>query len=265
MRSGGQGSDGQPLPVVGDAGRTAPSAARAGAVEAGDADPHAVARHDVVERARRHDPPVVDDDDAVADPLDLGEQVRVEDHRRASVAGRADDRPDVGPSDRVERRCRFVEEDEVGRAEQRDAEAEPLLHPLGEPARPRRPPDRPGRRRSRAWRRRRRPIRRRQAGQLGVEQEHLTGAQPWLVAEELRQVADPAAGRAVAERGAEDPTRAARRTRQAEQQLDRRGLPGAVRPQQADELARTDLEVDPVERHGRAVAFRDRAELDDRR
>ena len=44
----------------------------------------------------RDDPAVVEDDHPVADPLDLGQQVRVEDDRRAAVAGGADDRADVG-------------------------------------------------------------------------------------------------------------------------------------------------------------------------
>ena len=41
---------------------------------------------------------------------------------------------DVDPADRVERRRRLVEQDELGVAEQRDAEPEPLLHPLREAA-----------------------------------------------------------------------------------------------------------------------------------
>ena len=73
-------------------------------------------------------------DDPVADPLDLGQQVRVEDDRRAPVARRADDRPDVRPAERVERRRRLVEEHELRVPEQRDAQPEPLLHALREAA-----------------------------------------------------------------------------------------------------------------------------------
>ena len=114
-------------------GRSAAAAAVPAVAQVGHAEPHAVDGDDLVERARRRSlRPWCEDDHAVAHPLDLGQQVRVEDHRGAAVAGRADDRPHVGPTDRVERRRRLVEEDEVRLAEQRDAEPEPLLHALRE-------------------------------------------------------------------------------------------------------------------------------------
>ena len=75
---------------------------------------------------------MVEDHDAIADTLDLGQQVRVEDDRRAAVARRAHDRSNVGPADGVERRRRLVEQDELGIAEEGDAKAQPLLHPLRE-------------------------------------------------------------------------------------------------------------------------------------
>ena len=46
----------------------------------------------------------------------------------------ADDRSDVHPADRVERRRRLVEQDQLGIAEQCDGQAETLLHPLREAA-----------------------------------------------------------------------------------------------------------------------------------
>ena len=100
----------------------------------GHAQAHPVGGDDLVERPGRDDPAVVEDDHAIADPLDLGQQVGVEDDRRAAVAGRAHDRPHVGPTDRIERRRRLVEEDQVRVAEERDAEPEPLLHALRERA-----------------------------------------------------------------------------------------------------------------------------------
>ena len=45
-------------------------------------------------------------------------------------------------------------------------------------------------------------------------------------------------------------------------QVERGGLPATGRPKQAEELARLDLERDPVERHGLAVALGDVDELD---
>ena len=68
--------------------------------QVGHAQAHPVGGDDLVERPGRDDPAVVEDDHAVAHPLDLGQQVRVEDHRRAAVAGGAHDRTDVGATDR---------------------------------------------------------------------------------------------------------------------------------------------------------------------
>ena len=139
------------------------------------------------------DPAVVEDDDAIADLLDLGQQVGVEDDRRAAIAARRarsparrSDRPDRAPTSA--RRGGPAS----GVAEQRDTEPEPLLHALreradrvvgavGQPDQRERVVD--GCRRAR-----RRGI----AGQLGVKAEHLAGMEPRLVAEQLGQVADPA-------------------------------------------------------------------------
>ena len=142
---------------------------------------------------------MVEDDDPVAHPLDLGQQVRVEDDRRATVARRADDGPDVDPADRVERRGRLVEQDQLRVPEQRDAQPEPLLHPLREAAH-----------RVVGTVGQADPVERLVDGsaaigrgdpaELGVEREDLAGVQPGLVAEQLGQVADPRARRAVAER-----------------------------------------------------------------
>ena len=198
IRSAAQRPDRQPLPVDGrraEGGRDRP--ARVGQV--GHPQANAVDGDDLVERAGRDRAAVVEDDDPVAHPLDLGQQVRVEDDRRSPVARRADDGPDVRPAERVERRGRLVEEHELRVPEQRDAQPEPLLHPLREAAH-------------------------RVVGTIGqadpverlvddspsvgggdpaeprVEREDLAGVQPGLVAEELGQVADPRPRRAVAER-----------------------------------------------------------------
>ena len=128
---GGQRTDREPVALErhGAEGR---GGCPASVAELGDAQADPVGGDDLVERPRRDDPAVVEDDHAVAHPLDLGQQVRVEDHRGATVTRGAHDRPDVGATDGIERRCRLVEQDEVGVAEQRDAEPEPLLHPLRE-------------------------------------------------------------------------------------------------------------------------------------
>ncbi len=93
--------------------------ARAAGVEAGRADPHGVLAEQLLERAGRHDPTGVDDRHPVADELDLGQQMRVQEDGRPAITGGPDDPPHVGPADRVERRCRLVEQDELGLAEQR--------------------------------------------------------------------------------------------------------------------------------------------------
>ena len=95
-------------------------------------EPDAVDRHDIVERARGI-PAVVEDDHPIADTLDLGQQVGVEDDRGAAIAGRADDGADVRPADGIERRGRFIEQDQLRFAEQGDPQPEALLHALREP------------------------------------------------------------------------------------------------------------------------------------
>ena len=124
IRSAAERPDRQPLPVDGrraEGGRDRP----AGVGQTGHAQANAVDGDDLVERAGRDRAAVVEDDDAVAHPLDLGQQMRVEDDRRSPVARRADDRPDVLPAERVERRRRLVEEHELRdpRAARRPARA----------------------------------------------------------------------------------------------------------------------------------------------
>ena len=172
-------------------GPNRPRAARAAGSSPVTRSAYGVLAEQLLERARRDDPAGIDDRDPVAHELDLGQQVRVEEDGHAAVAGLADDPTDVGPADRVEGRRRLVEQDEVGSAEER--------RPRGRAA---------AASPSRTWRRGRPPGRSRptvssaasiSAGarrrgdprQRAVEREHLAGAQPRLVAEELGQVADP--------------------------------------------------------------------------
>src|SRR5207247_10500429 len=82
-----------------------------------------------------------------------------------------------------------------------------------------------------------------EAQQLGVQQEHLPGGHPGLVAEELRQVADLRAGRPVAQRGTEDLARSAARPRQTEKQLHGGRLAGAVGAQEAEDIVSADSNV----------------------
>ena len=79
---------------------------------------------------------MVDHRDAVAYLLHLAQQVRVEKHRCPACGQPADDLAHVVPANRVEGGCRLVQEHELRLSHQRGAEAQPLLHSLGECADP---------------------------------------------------------------------------------------------------------------------------------
>src|SRR5690606_29471829 len=137
------------------------------------------------------------------------------------------DRPDVDAADRIEGRCRLVEEHDLWLAEEGHSETQPLLHALreapdeiaptvGQADDRERPVDLP------------RPTRSLADGQLAVEPQHVTGAHPWLVAKEFRQVADTPPRPVVAEWGAEHLPGPASWPGQSEEELDRRRFAGAV-------------------------------------
>jgi hypothetical protein len=88
-----------------------------------------------------------------------------------------------------------------------------------------------------------------------VEREQLVGGVPAGEAEELGEVAEPPPGLERAGAGAVDLGRAPRRADEAAGDLDQRRLPGAVGPEQADELAVSDIEVDAGEGLDRPVAL----------
>ena len=221
--------DREPAVVVGRTRR--PNRARAGpgvGREVGGADPDRALPEQVVEAAAREDAAVVDDRDAVADALDLGQQVRVQEDRRAGVAGprmiaRTSARPtgssaDVGssritsagePSSATPSpsRCCIPFENVPTRSSARSREADRVERR----ARSRRPRSSPGRRA--------------RSGASSTSRAR----EPRLVAEQLREVADPPPRGAVAERRAQDRRRCRRSDGEAEQQLDRGRLAGAVR------------------------------------
>lgn len=85
-----------------------------------------------------------------------------------------------------------------------------------------------------------------------MQLQHLGGAEPRLVAEQLGQVADAGAGGRVAGGLAEQHHLAGVGPHQPEQHLDDGGLARAVGPEQPDDLAAADLQADPV--HGGAPA-----------
>ena len=230
-------------------------------VQAAHADPNPVDGHDIVERARCDRAAPMQDHHAVTDSLDLGQEVGVEDHRGSAIPGGPHDRPDVGATDRVERRGRLVEQDQLGFSEERDAQAKALLHALGEAADrvagALREPD---------------PVERlvdgggvsadRHVREPGMQREDLPGSQPGLVPEELGQVADPRADGSVPEGCSKHAPRTSGGSGQAQQQLDRRGLARTVRPEETDELAAPDGQAEPVECGRPAKGLDDPVELD---
>ena len=224
-------------------------------------EPHGLLAQELGQRAGGDHASLVDDRDAVAQPLHLAQEVRVEEDGRAPVAGLADDRADVVAAHGVQRGRGLVEDHQRRVAEERRREPQALLHPLGEAAGPVAvPPGQPDQRQH--------PVhlgaaaRGRQAREARVQVQHLAGGQPGLVAEQLRQVPDPPACVPVAQRAAQHGPAPARRPGQAEQQLDGRRLAGAVGAQEAEHLARRHADVERVEGDGGPVGLAQAMGLD---
>jgi hypothetical protein len=97
-------------------------------VDAGDEARRAVRRQQLVDRALGDQAPAADDRRAVAHELDLGQQVRADQHGRAARGELLDELADLDDAGRVEAVGRLVEHDEPRAAEQRQREAEALLH-----------------------------------------------------------------------------------------------------------------------------------------
>src|SRR5206468_7165832 len=93
------------------------------------------------------------------------------------------------------------------------------------------------------------------AGEPLVQLEHLVGRVPAREAEELGEVAERRARRLRPGSCAGDACLAAGGAHEADGDLDKRRLAGAVRPEQADELAFADGEVDAAQRLNRPVAL----------
>ena len=141
-----------------------------------------------------------------------------------------------------------------GISEERDAEPEALLHPLGEAGYA------VGATRAQPDRRQgsvdlRRPAMPREAGQFTVQAEDLAGGQPRLIPEQLRQVADAPASLAVPQRPAEDGPAPARGSGEPQEQLHGSRLAGAIGSEEAEDLGLADAQVKAVERDGVAVGL----------
>ena len=101
-----------------------------------------------------------------------------------------------------------------------------------------------------------------EARPAGVQLEQRRAGQPIVKAEVLGQVADPPAGLGIASSLSEQARLAAGRRNQAEQDLDRRRLAGAVGAQKAEDFTGLDGEVQPVQRDLAAVLLAESDRLD---
>ena len=89
----------------------------------------------IVHRAFHHLVSVVDDHEAVADLLDLIEEMAGEENRQSLVAGqRADELAHAGYAMGIEAIGRFIKNQQAGGRQQRLGDPQPLLHPVRESA-----------------------------------------------------------------------------------------------------------------------------------
>ena len=170
----------------------------------------------------------------------------VDEDRRALPPGGEQDVADLAPPHRVHPVGRLVEEEDVGLVEERAGEPEALRHPLrvtanpvapaaGEPHEVEQLGDPPIQ------------VPLGDAGEAAEQAQRRLAGQVAGEAMAFGEVADaPARGRA-ARVAAAHAHLAARRPGQAEENLDQRGLAGAVGAEKAERLAAPDLEADAFE------------------
>ena len=96
-------------------------------------DLHAAGLRELVGPSVGHDLPVREDRDAVAHPLELAEQVRVDQHRDPAIPELEQQRSDRSPAGGIECARGLVEQQQLRLADERLRDPEPLLHPLGHP------------------------------------------------------------------------------------------------------------------------------------
>ena len=183
--------------------------------------------------------------------LGFVEVVRGQQNRLAEPAQRADELPRVSSRGGIEPGCRLVEEDELGIADERDSEVEPALLAAGERLHP-----------CVAL-----VVEADEVDRLvhvarmlvvpGEDRVHLADGQARPELRRLEDDADPLLEAALSGAGieAEHLDLAAVTLSVALEDLDGRRLAGAVRPEEAEDLTRRNLEVDPAHRLERAVGL----------
>ena len=207
-----------------------------------------------------------EDPDPVADRLDLAEQVaRQHDRQTTLVDELAQEVEDLDDAERIDRGRRLVEDQQVRRLDQRVGDAEPLAHaarvlldrvvgPIGQPDLLEDLVD------GRLGLVAPQPV---EAGRVA---QVLAAGQSAVEADRVGQVADPALDLARLPGRVEAHHAGLARCRlgQAEQHQDRRRLAGPVLPEQAEDLARVDRQVELVDRGQVAVFLGQAAGPDDR-
>ena len=204
-----------------------------------------------------HDAAVIDDRDPIAEALRLLHEVGRQEHRLAAIADAAHEIPDGPPRLRVETGRQLVEEHELGIVDQGERDEQTLLLP----ARQRHEPG----------------VALRGQAQLieeavavhgraiegGPEVHRLPHLDALLELRFLQLDADPLLQRhGVAARvEPEDGNRAAVGRAQAFDALHGGGLAGAVGADQAEDLARLDVEGDVVDGHGTPVGLADTGDV----
>src|SRR6185436_6295721 len=201
----------------------------------------------VGERSRCRQPPLGDDRHARAERLGVRQDVRAEEDRPPLVAQLEDERADIAAAERIQARHRLVQEHDLGIVQQRLGQAHALQHPLRELAQRKAPLGADAE-----------AIERLAdalpavggglAEQPPVVVEQLLGGEVVVEVRVLGKVADAAPDRDVAERAAEDLGLAAGRKHQLHEQLERRRLAGAVRAQEAEDVAGGDVDGQAIER-----------------
>ncbi len=198
-----------------------------------------------------HDPATVHDRDPVGEPLRVGQLMGGEQDAHPSVAQGGDEVPGRGLGCRVHPGGRFVEEDELRPAD--DRKGEPQALPLAA----RQDAVRNACRIGQAGLLEQRVRIERIAVEPGVQPEDLGRPCLGVDAAGLEHQPDPRPERRTVPPRveAEDPDLAGVGPAVALDDLDRRRLPGAVRPEQRDDRPRRDIEVEPGDRGPAAVAL----------
>ena len=193
----------------------------------------------------------LDDGHAVAQPLGLLHQVRREQHRLAALADAAHHLPDRPPGLRIEAGRQLVEQHDVGIVDERQRDEEPL--PL--PSRQRHEPGVPLVRQAEP--RQQLLAVHRMRVERGPEIHRLPHRDALLQLRLLELDAHALLQRPTVPHRVEPEHAdgAAVRRAEAAHALHRRGLARAVRPDQAEDLAREDVERHVVHGDGRAVGF----------